>query len=147
MKLSTKIVEVTWDEEEGKWWIGLENQISGEKSEDWCHVLVNGSGILNNWKWPDIEGLHDFKGSLMHSAKWDHGVSFEGKTVGSWRHQRLDGGIRPPSAYRQRERKRKGDETGGDKEVVKDLVSSWRCILHSFIVASHVPLVTPGRSG
>jgi cation diffusion facilitator CzcD-associated flavoprotein CzcO len=39
-------------------------------------------GILNNWKWPDIEGIHDFKGPLMHSANWDHSVDFDGKTAG-----------------------------------------------------------------
>jgi cation diffusion facilitator CzcD-associated flavoprotein CzcO len=37
---------------------------------------------LNNWKWPDVEGLHDFQGQLMHSAKWDHSVNFQGKRVG-----------------------------------------------------------------
>jgi cation diffusion facilitator CzcD-associated flavoprotein CzcO len=82
MKLNTKIVEARWDEDAGKWTIVLENQQTGEKYEDWCHVLVNGSGILNNWKWPEIEGLHDFKGTLMHSAKWNHEVDFKGKTVG-----------------------------------------------------------------
>ncbi|PMD29067.1 FAD/NAD(P)-binding domain-containing protein [Hyaloscypha variabilis F] len=82
MKLNTKIVEARWDEQEGKWIIVLEDQVNGDQWEDWCHVLVNGSGILNNWKWPDIEGLHDFKGSLMHSAKWDHGVDFQEKSVG-----------------------------------------------------------------
>ncbi|KAN0120142.1 FAD/NAD(P)-binding domain containing protein [Hyaloscypha variabilis] len=82
MKLNTKIVEARWDEQEGKWIIVLEDQVNGDRWEDWCHVLVNGSGILNNWKWPDIEGLHDFKGSLMHSAKWDHGVDFQEKSVG-----------------------------------------------------------------
>lgn len=39
-------------------------------------------GILNNWKWPDIDGLHDFGGPLIHSASWNHDVDFEGKTVG-----------------------------------------------------------------
>jgi cation diffusion facilitator CzcD-associated flavoprotein CzcO len=82
MKLNTKIVEARWDEQEGKWIIVLEDQVNGDRWEDWCHVLINGSGILNNWKWPDIEGLHDFKGSLMHSAKWDHGVDFQEKSVG-----------------------------------------------------------------
>ena len=82
MKLNTKIVQAQWDEEEGKWTITLENQNTKELTTDWCHVLVNGSGILNNWKWPDIEGIHDFKGSLLHSAKWDHSVDFEGKSIG-----------------------------------------------------------------
>ena len=33
-------------------------------------------GILNTWKWPEIEGLHDFKGKLMHSAKWDESYDY-----------------------------------------------------------------------
>ncbi|PVH68820.1 FAD/NAD(P)-binding domain-containing protein [Cadophora sp. DSE1049] len=82
MKLNTKLVEARWDDKRGKWMVVLEDQVSREKWEDWCHVLVNGSGILNNWKWPDIEGLHDFGGALMHSAKWDHSVDFRGKAVG-----------------------------------------------------------------
>jgi cation diffusion facilitator CzcD-associated flavoprotein CzcO len=82
MKLSTKVVSAQWDEEAGIWNFTLENQVSKERTQDWCHVLINGTGILNNWRWPDIEGLHDFGGKLMHSARWDHGVDFEGKVVG-----------------------------------------------------------------
>ncbi|KAH6672045.1 putative sterigmatocystin biosynthesis monooxygenase stcW [Halenospora varia] len=82
MKLNSKVVEARWNETEGKWTIILENPQTGERSEDWCHVLVNGSGILNNWRWPDIEGIHDFKGPLIHSAKWDHTVDFQDKDIG-----------------------------------------------------------------
>lgn len=45
-------------------------------------MFVNGTGILNNWRWPDIEGLHDFKGPKMHSATWDHGIDLDNKTIG-----------------------------------------------------------------
>ena len=82
MQLNSKIVEAKWDEEEGKWTLTIENPITKEKRTDWCNVLVNGSGILNNWKWPDIEGIHDFKGSLLHSANWDHSVDFKDKACG-----------------------------------------------------------------
>ncbi|RDW77743.1 hypothetical protein BP6252_05796 [Coleophoma cylindrospora] len=82
MKLNTKVIEGRWNENEGKWFIKLENQDTKEVTEDWCHVLVNGSGILNNWKWPDIEGIHDFKGPKLHSANWDHSVDFQDKQVG-----------------------------------------------------------------
>ncbi|ROT36335.1 FAD/NAD(P)-binding domain-containing protein [Sodiomyces alkalinus F11] len=82
MKLNTKVVECRWDEPKGLWSITLEDQVTKDTWQDWCHVLVNGTGILNNWKWPDIEGLHDFAGPKMHSAAWDHSVSFEGKNVG-----------------------------------------------------------------
>lgn len=45
-------------------------------------MFVNGTGILNNWRWPDIEGLHDFKGPKMHSATWDHGIDLDNKAIG-----------------------------------------------------------------
>lgn len=35
----------------------------------------------SNWKWPDIPGLHDFKGDLLHTASWDKAISLEGKRV------------------------------------------------------------------
>ena len=60
----------------------LEDVKTKDQWQDWAHIFVNGTGILNTWKWPEIEGLHDFKGPLIHSAKWDHTVDFENKTVG-----------------------------------------------------------------
>lgn len=38
---------------------------------DQCDVVIQATGALNDWKWPNISGLHDFKGKLMHSASWD----------------------------------------------------------------------------
>lgn len=37
--------------------------------------------LRSNWKWPDIEGLKDFEGTLLHTAKWDNSVKLEGKRV------------------------------------------------------------------
>ncbi|KAL5333087.1 hypothetical protein BJX70DRAFT_406539 [Aspergillus crustosus] len=37
---------------------------------DEADILINGSGILNKWRWPDIKGLQVFKGQLVHSASW-----------------------------------------------------------------------------
>ncbi|KAI6781281.1 putative sterigmatocystin biosynthesis monooxygenase-like protein [Emericellopsis cladophorae] len=82
MKLNTKVIEARWDEDKGLWNITLEDQVTKAAWQDWAHVLINGTGILNNWKWPDVEGLHDFAGAKMHSASWDHSVDFKGKTVG-----------------------------------------------------------------
>ncbi|ODM22507.1 hypothetical protein SI65_00095 [Aspergillus cristatus] len=33
-------------------------------AEDTANILINGSGILNCWRWPDISGLHSFKETL-----------------------------------------------------------------------------------
>lgn len=35
----------------------------------------------SNWKWPQIPGIHDFKGKLLHSASWDDSYDFKDKTV------------------------------------------------------------------
>ncbi|KAL1888473.1 hypothetical protein Sste5346_009517 [Sporothrix stenoceras] len=82
IKVNTRVIEARWSEDRGVWDITLEDQVTKETWKDWSHVLINGTGILNNWVWPDIEGLHDFEGPIMHSAHWDHSVSFEGKSVG-----------------------------------------------------------------
>ncbi|OBT62114.1 hypothetical protein VE03_08988 [Pseudogymnoascus sp. 23342-1-I1] len=81
IKLNQKIVGATWDEDRGIYNLEIENVESGEKSNDWCHFLINGSGVLNNCKWPNILGLQSFKGELVHSAAWDEKVSTKGKTV------------------------------------------------------------------
>lgn len=44
---------------------------SGEYPEDSADVLMTGTGLLNEWKWPSIPGLQSFKGQLLHSANWD----------------------------------------------------------------------------
>lgn len=55
---------------------------NGQIINDYCDILVNASGILNNWQWPAIKGLDRYKGTLLHTANWDENVSLEGKHVG-----------------------------------------------------------------
>lgn len=59
----------------------VELEKDGQRFSDWCHVLINGTGFLNSWKWPNIQGLHDFKGQLLHSANWDPTVDWQDKRV------------------------------------------------------------------
>ncbi|CAI7663108.1 unnamed protein product [Penicillium viridicatum] len=51
----TKLVKSIWNEERGKW--ALELTQNGTIIHDEADVLINGSGILNQWKMPDIAGL------------------------------------------------------------------------------------------
>lgn len=37
--------------------------------------------IASNWKWPEITGLHGFKGKLLHSARWDTEWDYTSKRV------------------------------------------------------------------
>ncbi|CZT08171.1 hypothetical protein WAI453_002217 [Rhynchosporium graminicola] len=80
VKFNTAVEKAVWQEEEGVWKITLVSS-DGTRFEDTCEILVNGSGILNEWKYPDIPGIENFKGKLMHSAKWDSEYDLKGKTV------------------------------------------------------------------
>lgn len=37
--------------------------------------------MFSKWKWPSIPGIHDFKGRLVHSARWDESYDFRDKIV------------------------------------------------------------------
>jgi cation diffusion facilitator CzcD-associated flavoprotein CzcO len=80
VKLNTKVESAVWQEDEGAWKLSLVSS-DGTRSEDTCDVLVNGSGVLNSWKYPNIPGIRDFKGKLIHSATWDPSVDLKRKTV------------------------------------------------------------------
>ncbi len=43
--------------------------------------LVSAVGGLVTPKMPDIKGLQDFQGKLMHTARWDHDYNLRGKRV------------------------------------------------------------------
>lgn len=36
---------------------------------------------MNAWKWPEIKGLHDFKGQLLHTASWTKDFVYANKRV------------------------------------------------------------------
>ncbi|KJY01429.1 FAD/NAD(P)-binding domain-containing protein [Zymoseptoria brevis] len=81
IKLRHTIQHVEWNEAKGKWEIKVKNMETGEELEDEAEYFINAGGVLNNFKWPDIPGLHDFKGKLMHSAAYEEGYDLKDKKV------------------------------------------------------------------
>ncbi|KAJ9608099.1 hypothetical protein H2200_007087 [Cladophialophora chaetospira] len=80
IKLQHSIQEAAWNDESAKWRLSVEDA-GGHTFIDHVDVFINAGGVLNNWKWPNIHGLHDFQGTLMHSAQWDKDYDFTGKKV------------------------------------------------------------------
>lgn len=78
--LNTAVVGATWDQLSGKWEVELQRK-DGTTITDTCNVLINGSGVLTKWKWPAIQGLHEFKGVLAHSANWPQDLDWKDKRV------------------------------------------------------------------
>ncbi|KAI0151390.1 hypothetical protein BJ166DRAFT_486103 [Pestalotiopsis sp. NC0098] len=81
IKLEHEIVGAHWNEETALWKVTVKSIASGIVFDDHCDFLLNASGILNNWQWPDIPGLHEFEGTLLHSANWDEAFDWAGKRV------------------------------------------------------------------
>ncbi|KAK4239689.1 hypothetical protein C8A03DRAFT_13914 [Achaetomium macrosporum] len=81
IKTSHQVVSARWNEEDGRWVLVIRNLETGEEFGDHATFLVDGTGILNNWKWPDVEGLDTYQGRLIHTACWPKDFDHTGKTV------------------------------------------------------------------
>ena len=79
VKLNHKVLEAIWQEDTAQWKITVEN--SRRTFFEYADILVSGQGVLNSWHWPEIEGLHEFKGHKCHSASWEENYDYSGKTI------------------------------------------------------------------
>ncbi|KAJ5793863.1 hypothetical protein N7457_000462 [Penicillium paradoxum] len=73
MNFNSQVIKAEWDQEAGEWAIQIRQTApdgTTKDFEDRCHVFLYASGILNNFKWPDIKGLEKFKGRVLHTARW-----------------------------------------------------------------------------
>jgi hydroxyversicolorone monooxygenase len=88
MNFNTKVTGCYWNEDKGQWRVTLQETKPGQEPrefEDWCDILMQGTGILNNYKWPDIKGLKDkFKGRVVHTAQWPKDYQAE-----QWKNDRV----------------------------------------------------------
>lgn len=79
MKFGHRCKEARWNEETSKWHVTFDvlNEHGNvlETFADVGDVMMTGTGVLNEWKWPDIPGLKSFKGKLLHSANYDDSFS------------------------------------------------------------------------
>lgn len=73
IKYNTKVIGTEWNEEKSLWIVKTEDTTVNEAVVRTieAEVVISAVGILNNWKWPEVEGLKDFGGKLLHSAHWD----------------------------------------------------------------------------
>ena len=81
VKLRHEVTSLTWSDETAQWEISITDHSSSRSFTDNVDIIINGSGILNKWKWPAINGLHNFKGQLLHSAQWNPSTDLANKRV------------------------------------------------------------------
>jgi cation diffusion facilitator CzcD-associated flavoprotein CzcO len=82
IKREHQVIGAYWNDATGGYDVKVQDLKGGKQFSHHCDILVNASGILNNWRWPAIPGLDKYKGTLLHTANWDDSVDLTGKHVG-----------------------------------------------------------------
>ena len=81
IKLRHQVERAEWDSEAGLWRLQVRDLETDELIDDSAEFFINAGGVLNKWKWPNIPGLHSFRGKLMHTANYDPSYDLKGKRV------------------------------------------------------------------
>jgi cation diffusion facilitator CzcD-associated flavoprotein CzcO len=75
MRFNSEIVDCRWDR--GHWTLRTAH---GE--EHAFEAVVHATGWLHQPRRPDISGLENFQGPVLHTARWDDSVDLDGKRIG-----------------------------------------------------------------
>lgn len=76
IRLNTEVVAAQWDEETSSWTLrtAADEQIVAD-------VVVCATGVLHHPAVPDITGLDEFRGPVVHTARWDDAVDTHAKNI------------------------------------------------------------------
>jgi cation diffusion facilitator CzcD-associated flavoprotein CzcO len=75
VRLRHRVEAARWDEGVSRWLLAT----SG--GEYRAQFLVSARGPLSEPRLPAIEGIEEFRGTVFHSARWDHGHDLTGERV------------------------------------------------------------------
>ncbi|KAF2676349.1 monooxygenase [Lentithecium fluviatile CBS 122367] len=81
IRLSHHVDRAVWDDQKGEWEVEVLDTLNGRTIRDNAHIVIYACGYLNVPGWPDVPGMSEYKGGLLHSAAWDESVKLEGKKV------------------------------------------------------------------
>ncbi|KAK7990699.1 hypothetical protein PG990_014979 [Apiospora arundinis] len=81
-QFGTECVDAEWNEASCEWIVSTQNvhdrrTITRRK----CDVFIYAVGRLNNMKMPDIAGLENFQGPILHTAAWPRDIQLDDKDV------------------------------------------------------------------
>lgn len=77
IRFNTTVTGAVFDKQACLWKIST---AAGEQLT--ARFVINACGVLTRPVYPEIQGIEDFAGQTMHTARWDHGQSVAGKRVG-----------------------------------------------------------------
>jgi len=80
MRFNTEVEALVYDEQGGTWTVTVRNA-DGSREDLVVNAVINGHGPVNRFKFPDIPGLNDFAGRVVHTAAWPTDLDLTGKRV------------------------------------------------------------------
>ncbi|MGZ8812774.1 MAG: flavin-containing monooxygenase [Mycobacterium sp.] len=76
LMLGNSVQRVVWNEHEAHWDVEL-----GSGQTLVADVIVSAVGLFGAARYPDIEGITEFTGHLMHTSQWNAGIDLTGNRV------------------------------------------------------------------
>src|SRR4051794_21656255 len=75
VRFGIEVEEASWDGDARVW------RLTTSGGDLTAKALASATGPLSEPAIPEIPGLHDFKGTIFHSARWDHDHDLSGERV------------------------------------------------------------------
>jgi cation diffusion facilitator CzcD-associated flavoprotein CzcO len=75
IRFGIEVEEAAWDDDASAW------RLTTSAGELTAKAVASAAGPLSEPSIPDIPGLHDFEGTVFHSATWDHDHDLSGERV------------------------------------------------------------------
>lgn len=79
IRFETTVASMTFDEADDLWRIDVEDR-NGSRTIT-ARFVISAVGALERPVLPDIAGIDDFAGTIVHTARWDHDLDLRGKRV------------------------------------------------------------------
>lgn len=77
---NTRVRSTTWLEDEHRWEVVTEGP-DGTLTTHRAAAVITALGMLNSPNIPEVEGMDEFTGRIVHTARWDDDVDLDGKRV------------------------------------------------------------------
>lgn len=75
IQMQKEMLDAAWDDSATLW------RISTPQQHYQARFVIMACGPMHEPVYPNIKGLHDFKGAIFHSARWRHDIDLTGKRV------------------------------------------------------------------
>lgn len=76
LRLNTTVTQARWDEVGQFWTLRI-----GDAPALTARIVIVATGILSQPNIPDIAGLHDYRGTVIHTSRWPQSADLGGKRV------------------------------------------------------------------